>query len=282
MLKQLNPAKSRVFGMMKTCNKSSVFFNNLIKSSTGSTTIVNIRNLTTAVEVPFGDHLAVFKPLTQEYVDQAILLTCHTFSEAEPINRALKATPLDMFPTAKHFVTNAAKEGLGHVAIDNQTGMVVAVVYSEDFVKAHSDNFTHSEKYAILNSLFEQLHSQYFNSEHSQFDEDYFSKKEHYGEILHVIIAGTYNFYRSKGLIRELVKTHLEHCKAKGFKHAMAECSGEYSRRAFEKLGFESKAKVFYNDFKVKDRVTGLFQRPFQDKIPQPHVSMDMVWKHNL
>ena len=51
-------------------------------------------------------------------MDQVTLLTCYCFTESEPISRAFGYQMTDLYNFAHTYVSQAAREELGHVAID--------------------------------------------------------------------------------------------------------------------------------------------------------------------
>ncbi|EFC44414.1 predicted protein [Naegleria gruberi] len=229
----------------------------------------------------------VIKPLTPDYAEQATILTSLTFSQSEPVNNALGYSPMDFYPFAKSLVSTACEQGLGTVAVDRDSGMVVATVYSEDFVKGMLSGPNYDvNKYRVIDALLGQLLDKYFSNPPQETGSlshnlQTLITPEHVGKIAHVCIAGTYGFYASKGLMVHLAEAHLEQCKSQGYEQAFVECSGEYSRRVFYKLGFATKSKIIYDEFEMKDE-NGQVIRPFAGKIPKPHSSINMVWKYKL
>ncbi|KAG2387021.1 hypothetical protein C9374_002056 [Naegleria lovaniensis] len=195
----------------------------------------------------------------------------------------------DVYNFAHTYATLAAKEGLGHVAVD-KSGLIVGAIYSEDFVKGVLENpKLDAETVPEVLYVFDQLHSQYFSNppstEITQFShkaEDLFTTNN-YGKILHLVVAATYSFYGSQGIMSKLTKTHLDYCKnVRGFTQGVAECSSDYSRRALLKLGFTTQTKVVYDEYESPIQVDGKIVKPLKGKIALPHVSMDMVWNYKL
>ena len=64
---------------------------------------------------------------------------------------------------------------------------------------------------------------------------------------------------RGQGLARDMIERSVQLAKCLGFKMCKTEATGDFSRRAFLKAGFELVAECDYNDF-AKDG-----ERVFQD-----------------
>ncbi|KAF0984551.1 hypothetical protein FDP41_000450 [Naegleria fowleri] len=239
--------------------------------------------------VAFRNYTFSIEPLTWKHVDQVTLLTCYCFTESEPISRAFGYQMTDLYNFAHTYVSQAAREELGHVAID-KTGLFVAAIYSEDFVKGVVEHpELEPETIPDVLHIFDKLHSQYFSNP-PPLEMTHFSHKpselfttNNYGKILHLVVAATYSFYRSQGIMSKLTNTHLEYCKNdRGFTQGVAECSSDYSRRALLRFGFNTQAKVDYDEYESLVEIDGKIVKPLQGKIEPPHVSMDMVWNYKL
>ena len=167
--------------------------------------------------------------------------------------------------------------------------LIVGAVYSCDHVKSvFDDSFSTIDFYPEGLQLFEDLHTQYFefianHPQHEKFGihtpEKMFTP-QNVGKILHFLVGVTADFYQGNGVMSELSKVHLQSCKERGFEQAFAECSSNYSTKALEKNGFSIQNRIVYADYEIKNEKLGI-KKPFLH-VPQPHQSMNLVWKYKL
>jgi len=62
------------------------------------------------------------EPLALRHVDQVAVLIALSFSESEPMSGVLKTPPPELFSFSKAYATKAAKQELGVVAVDDNSG----------------------------------------------------------------------------------------------------------------------------------------------------------------
>jgi len=67
--------------------------------------------------------------------------------------------------------------------------------------------------------------------------------------LFDVKIVTTNRFNRKGGLGTDLLKRSVELARVLGFKGVKTEATGAFSRRAFEKIGFQVEAEEVYADF---------------------------------
>ncbi len=71
------------------------------------------------------------------------------------------------------------------------------------------------------------------------------------GSMLHIVHVGVTQSYRGKGLAQLMIKKALVHAQERGFRHAIADCTGSVSRHSFEKCGFHEAGFSSYEAFSL-------------------------------
>jgi len=222
--------------------------------------------------------------LAPHHIDQVSYLLAMTFTESEPMHSSLKTPAPEFFNYARAYVSHAAHNGMGVVAVEGPSDMVVGAVCSEDYVKGMVEgvpNGVNMDKLTCLKTvltLLDELHVIYLKQLDRKWSE--FFQPEYYGTILHNLMACVYPNLRSRGMMNEMMNFHLEDMKKLGFTQAVAECTGRYSQRSLERHGYETRVSIDYETYEVER--DGVVVRPFSGLIKEPHKSCNLMWKYKL
>eukprot|EP01138_Halocafeteria_seosinensis_P002297 gb/GECG01002353.1/.p1 GENE.gb/GECG01002353.1/~~gb/GECG01002353.1/.p1 ORF type:complete len:122 (+),score=17.29 gb/GECG01002353.1/:1-366(+) len=77
------------------------------------------------------------------------------------------------------------------------------------------------------------------------------------GEVVHHFLVGTHPKYCRAGIMNHLKRQNLKYVRDLGFKKAIAEATGKYSQRNYEKLGFVCDIEIPYDgSYKTSDSQT--------------------------
>jgi len=172
--------------------------------------------------------------------------------------------------------------------------MVVGATYSEDYVQGIVEGIPpglelkNLKTLSTILALLDELHLIYFKNPDETMPFLHQQPKklftpEHYGKIVHTLMTAVYPFYRSKGMMNQLMSYHLEDMRRRGYTQAVAECTGKYSQRSMKKHGFESRVSVSYDRYETERRgQPGVVYKPFCGLIKEPHSTVELMWKYEL
>lgn len=178
--------------------------------------------------------------LVKEDIEETAKLVVSEFNAREPIAQLNASNSDEFLEYTLSVCRKCADEGLGFIARDVQSNKIIGAALSADL--AYAVNAKPSEDDEDPNpvaTLIDSLNSLYFtNGELAE--NTYLNIK---------FIAADANF-KGKGVVMSLISACIEAAKAKGFKYAQAEATGNVSQYIFtNKFGFEEKAIIKYSEF---------------------------------
>ena len=74
------------------------------------------------------------------------------------------------------------------------------------------------------------------------------------GVVLHMFMLAVSERAAGKGMGGRLVRVCMENALGKGYRIAVAECTGKTSQHVFRKLGFVERAMIAYADYEFEGR----------------------------
>ena len=188
----------------------------------------------------------------------------------------------------EHFKDECTRNGLSVVCVDaKNNNQVAATLLVRDFasplpslvcdcIERWKEPDFASEtscEYTFLGPLLEVLvdvDKKYLNYRHRQFDNGIISKEKiEPGTVVDLWMGGTKKEYRRQGLLSKCFDKTTELARKKGYKVAIAECTGLYSSMTMLKLGAKPVAFTNYATFPVSDGSVGWFVDP-------PHTKLEL------
>jgi len=187
-----------------------------------------------------------YELLTLDTVDEMAVLVSGEFVTDEPMYMALGILPAEFLPLARIFVPWCAREGLSFLARDRATGRGAGFVLATDLV--HEPYGSLRDQYSASDHFWEKImHERAFLD---KLEKPYLEReKPGKGKILHVTALGVQKEHQGKGLATRLIRTALWHGEEKGFRKAIADCTGPASLRVHEKCGFTVAGSLDYRSF---------------------------------
>jgi GNAT superfamily N-acetyltransferase len=184
--------------------------------------------------------------LTGETIEEMAGLVSGEYVTDEPMYMVLGIQPAEYIPLARVFLPWCAHESLSFMARHRATGRGAGFVLATDLV--HEPYGSLRDLCSATDSFWEKLaHERAFLDE---LEEPYLERERPgKGEILHVTALGVRKEYQGRGLATCLISTVLQHGEKKGFRRALADCTGPASLRAHEKCGFRPAGSLDYRSF---------------------------------
>lgn len=205
-----------------------------------------VRVATTARELPFeieGIRYSVCQPTE---VPEVIAVLARSFSRHDPPAVALGLTE-DDFRAYLAFVTaKAGKDRLTIVARDVATTEMAGAVSTEDAgAPIQLDLDTLSPRFGPIYELFGELDAVIGDTEPIE-----------PGTTLHVFMLGVDERFAGRGIAQQLVEASLANAVTLGYRTAVSEATNLVSQHIFAKLGFVTRAKASYRDYRRDGRAT--------------------------
>lgn len=178
--------------------------------------------------------------LNKESIEETAKLIVREFNAREPIAQLNASNSEEFLEYTLGVCRRCADEGLGFIARDVQSNKIIGAVLSADL--AYSVNAKPSEVDEDPNpvaTLIDSLNSLYFtNGELAE------------NTYLNIKFIAADASFKGKGVVMSIISSCIEEAKAKGFKYAQAEATGNVSQYIFmNKFGFEEKAIIKYSEF---------------------------------
>lgn len=178
--------------------------------------------------------------IDQSSIEQAAELVVSTFHAREPLANMNSADPAEFNGFIHHLTEQCAEQKLGFVVKETESERVIGVVLAADL--APSVNVSGDEPEIQSNpiaSIITALNKLHFKDQVMPAN-----------EYLNIKFVAMDSNFKGKGVVNELLEFCMTEAKAKGFKFAQAEATGNISQHIFKnKLGFEEKAFINYSDF---------------------------------
>jgi ribosomal protein S18 acetylase RimI-like enzyme len=178
--------------------------------------------------------------IDQESIKETAKLVVREFNAREPIAQLNASNSDDFYEYILGVCRKCADEGLGFIARDTLSNKIIGAALSADLAYAvNAEPPEDDEDVNPVATLVSSLNSLHFtNGELAE--NTYLNIK---------FIAADANF-KGKGVVMDLISACIEEGKARGFKYAQAEATGNVSQYIFmNKFGFEEKAIIKYSEF---------------------------------
>lgn len=193
-------------------------------------------------------HYRIVPPSRYEDV---IRLLYGSFFTDEPMSKCLGLTDgIRRDPILDEFVYAGLEENLSIMAIDASTGKLLGACINVAAVKNEVEETLEDSLQKYKDSSFRQIVHVLYNVNRD--GGDIFGEMD--SNILFdikMIAADKHN--RKGGLATDLLRRSVDLAKCLGFKGIKTEATGLYSRKAFQRIGFEVKAECIYEDFVTLD-----------------------------
>lgn len=183
---------------------------------------------------------------TPEYRQPVINLLISSFFIQEPLNAMLKFDmPHEILSWADHLVDQSLYDQCSFIAIDktNSYNNIIGVILNG--ISNHTDtNDTfniESEKLNFIFSLMDQVLNGYDLFKLYQTD-----------RIFHCDIINVDENQRRQNLGGKLISISLERARQLGIHAVYAICTSVFSKKAFERQGFQVINEIFYSDYDNK------------------------------
>mmetsp|Transcript_70309 Transcript_70309/g.81949 ORF Transcript_70309/g.81949 Transcript_70309/m.81949 type:complete len:220 (+) Transcript_70309:31-690(+) len=206
----------------------------------------------------------LYKKAQKAYSDQLTRLLAESFAD-EPMTLLLKISLKDRINIFNQFVPHFLSEGHTIVAASEENpDEIIGTCVCTDYKSEYPPYLNASNCFAPIFSILEEIQRKY--------EEKRPNLK--LGEALRsqYTAVSPLEKYRHRGIASNLNRLALEHAVNSGFKLMVADATGEYSRKSFEKSGFSVRAELLYKDFIFEN------ERPFKDIAP-PHNKIVFVEK---
>lgn len=174
---------------------------------------------------------------------EIIRLLATVFSDSEPPAVAMALSFEDMERFLRVIVPQIIADGLTTIARDNETGTLVGVCLTDDFMSPPSIDLDGiCEKFLPIFSMLEKLDNQFRAG-------NAISR----GEYLHLFMLAVDREFAGCGIGYGLVQACVDNGLQKGYRVALTEATGRVSQHIFRKLGFADRFSVSYEDFVYDD-----------------------------
>lgn len=185
-----------------------------------------------------------YRLCSESDAEELALLLADAFSAREPIGQAIQMTAAEFGAFVRPQLRNAAVRDLTIVARRSDTGELVGAMLTEDGASDTGPQLdTMGEKFAMVGSILGRLGEMVPAGDASA-----------PGETLHLFLLGVAEAAEGNGIGQGMVAACIENGARKGYRRAVAECTGRTSQHIFRKLGFVDRATVPYAEHEFKGR----------------------------
>jgi len=190
---------------------------------------------------PFAIH-----PLSYDNASAAARLYAEVFLEDEPTTRHHAPDPDRFLPLAEFYVRTLVDQELSFVAHHEETGELAGFIFAFDLTH---DPASDGEPMVRLIGSFQNAVTMI-----DELEDRHLNRAEIVsGSILHIFQIGTAGNYRGAGLAPALIRHLLDHARVRGYRSAIADCTGPVSKSVFERSGFVELGHSSYADFRNND-----------------------------
>lgn len=166
-------------------------------------------------------------------------LLAESFSRHEPISRAVGLSSAELEGLVMAFGPKALAERLSLVARDVHTGDLVGALLAQDFSTPPPDGIADiAPSFAPIGALLDGLDDRYRAS-----------REIAPGTCLHLFMLGVARHGHGRGIADHLLKAGLANGKARGYRFAVGEATGNVSQHLCRKNGFRDVLAASYKDF---------------------------------
>lgn len=180
--------------------------------------------------------------LTPSLVGRAVDCIGVSFASSnDPFTKSLGLTQTQWGILSHMFVQRAAHKGLSFTAVNQETGMVEAIIVNEDWKEKQPEYYNKLEDWAPVRAIFHELHTR-FKASHPRIEQ---------GRVLHSLYFTCVRpQYRNQGIVTSLWEQSVELARARNFELMVAEGSAPATENVlWKKLGFKEASKVSFSEF---------------------------------
>merc|ERR1711874_53594 len=192
----------------------------------------------------------VFRIVDQTRYTEVLDLLYTNFHTDEPMSRALKIFDgTNRIPEADEYTLRALSENLSLMAVDSLTNKLLGVCVNGLVRKTDFPLSSQQVAGEVQNPGFRQILA-VMATVHQRAG-DIWAKVE--GDIMFDIkMVTTDKNNRRSGLGTDLLRRSVQLAASLGYKAIKTEATGLYSRKAFERLGFEAVSEVLYSEYEAE------------------------------
>lgn len=193
---------------------------------------------------PAVSEIIEYNLLESDDVEQTAACFADIFLLEEPMTRSLGLSQQQFRIITKKYCQIAAEDGLSFIAREKATEAVIGfllcidlIVDPERFGSVDAESLTQAAPSAALIA---------------ELEKQFLQKMEFTaGECLHMFYAGVNSQFKGRGIATRLAEKVLENSFAKGYKYAIADCTGPASKKSLEKLGFHEENRIVYANLQL-------------------------------
>ncbi len=183
-------------------------------------------------------------PLTESDMDESARLYSEVFLAEEPTPRSRVPDPAMFLHYARLYARFLAGKNLSLVVRDERTHDLAGFIFCIDMTETAESvgewavEFLSEFREAVI--MINELEDRYINRAAIS-----------PGSMLHIVHVGVSRSYRGKGMAQLMIKKALALARERGFRHAIADCTGPVSRHSFEQCGFHEAGFSSYEAFSL-------------------------------
>jgi ribosomal protein S18 acetylase RimI-like enzyme len=183
-------------------------------------------------------------PLADADVESAARLYTEVFLADEPTSHRHALDPARFLPYARVYVRSLVKKDLSFLIRDKTTGEPAGFIFCFDFTEDPADEGDEMREFI---AHFREAVAMIGELEDRHLDRQRIAP----GEVLHIFQIGVSRQARGLGMAQAMIRRALSHAKDRGFRQAVADCTGPASQRAFEGCGFRERGNYPYAEFSM-------------------------------
>ncbi|MFA4878287.1 MAG: GNAT family N-acetyltransferase [Methanoregula sp.] len=187
-------------------------------------------------------------PLSYGNASAAARLYAEVFLHDEPTTRHHAPDPASFSPLADFYVRTLVDQELSFVAQHEVTGELSGFIFAFDLTH---DPASDGEPMVRLIGSFQNAVAMIDELEDRHLNRAGIEP----GTVLHIFQIGTAGNHRGAGLAPALIRHLLDHARVRGYRSAIADCTGPVSKSVFERCGFVELGHSPYADFRHNGRV---------------------------
>ncbi|KAF4518895.1 hypothetical protein B566_EDAN015287 [Ephemera danica] len=192
-----------------------------------------------------SDHTIRYETLDEEHVEEVMQLLVHSFFREEPLGIAAGVrTPEDVRRWLPAFVRPVAREGVSTVAVEAESGRVVGVALCH----VPHDQSGAGEHDSPLMAALDPARDGVMMAV-AQFLADLHIGLQDEAGWLSLLVLNVERHFSGRGIAAELVRRSEERARNRGLSAVTADTTGEFSRKTFARLGYETLRELRYDEY---------------------------------
>ncbi len=188
--------------------------------------------------------------------EEALAFSYDHYFINEPMGKATLDSPQEKTPILDTILTNCLKSNdLSMCAIDESSGKMAGLLLSHscDVDTLPDSQETHDDYVA---SGIQPKHAPIFVIVDKALDHKQLLIDQKHKKMVYMLLLCVHGDYGQRGIATELVKRTMDHAISKhGYSMFSVVCTGYYSQRVYEKLGFQKHKEIKYADYTVDGEV---------------------------